>query len=179
MAFNKKTHLQTNIEAIRIAFLLDKEKRQATQAEKEILQQYSGFGGLKCILKSAQNESDKAYWKKSELDLFPPVSELHRLIRENSASEQEYKRYFDSLKNSVLTAFYTPPEIIKSISDTLKDNDIVSARFLDPSAGNGAFADSFKKAFPNIESICFEKDLLSGKILSHLQPENKVHIRGF
>ncbi|MDR0602774.1 MAG: hypothetical protein LBG80_00545, partial [Bacteroidales bacterium] len=74
MAYNKKAHLQTNIEAIRIAFELDKEKRRATEAERAILQQYSGFGGLKCILNPAQSEVDKAYWTKSEMDLFPMVS---------------------------------------------------------------------------------------------------------
>ncbi|OAV65179.1 DNA methylase [Bacteroidales bacterium Barb4] len=56
---------------------------------------------------------------------------------------------------------------------------ITLARFLDPSAGNGAFADAFKQAFPNSETACFEKDLLTGKILSYLYPDDKVHIKGF
>jgi hypothetical protein len=43
MSFNKKEHLKTNIEAIHISFLLDKEKRTATAAERVILEQYSGF----------------------------------------------------------------------------------------------------------------------------------------
>ena len=105
MSYNRKAHLQTNIEAIRIAFALDREKRRATDEERAILQQYSGFGGLKCILNPAQTETDKAYWTKSEADLFPMVADLHRLIRDNSKDEQEYKRYFNSLKSSVLTAF--------------------------------------------------------------------------
>jgi hypothetical protein len=156
MAYNKKAHLQTNIEAIRIAFELDKEKRRATEAERAILQQYSGFGGLKCILNPAQSEADKAYWTKSEIDLFPIVSDLHRLIRENSKDETEYKRYFGSLKSSILTAFYTPPEIIKTISETLRDSGITPVRFLEPSAGNGAFAEAFKQTFPDNETVCFE-----------------------
>ncbi|MDR1552602.1 MAG: hypothetical protein LBS69_03945, partial [Prevotellaceae bacterium] len=61
MAYNKKAHLQTNIEAIRIAFALDKEKRRATEVERSVLQQYSGFGGIKCILNPAQTEADKAF----------------------------------------------------------------------------------------------------------------------
>jgi hypothetical protein len=176
MAYNKKAHLQTNIEAIRIAFTLDREKRRATEAERSVLQQYSGFGGLKCILNPIQ---DKACWTKSEVDLLPMVSDLHKLIRENSHDENEYKRYFNSLKSSILTAFYTPPEVIKTISDTLKDNGITPVNFLEPSAGNGAFADAFKQTFPNNETVCFEKDLLTGKILSHLHPDDKVHISGF
>jgi N12 class adenine-specific DNA methylase len=176
MAYNKKAHLQTNIEAIRIAFTLDREKRRATEAERSVLQQYSGFGGLKCILNPIQ---DKACWTKSEIDLLPMVSDLHKLIRENSHDENEYKRYFNSLKSSILTAFYTPPEVIKTISDTVKDKGITPVNFLEPSAGNGAFADAFKQTFPNNETVCFEKDLLTGKILSHLHPDDKVHISGF
>jgi predicted RNA methylase len=113
------------------------------------------------------------------MDMFPMVAGLHQLIRNNSKNEQEYKRYFGSLRNSVLTAFYTPPEIIKAISNTLKAGGITPDRFLDPSAGNGAFADAFKATFPNAQSVCFEKDLLTGKILSHLRLEDKVHIRSF
>jgi hypothetical protein len=179
MAYNKRTHLQTNTEAIRIAFTLDREKRRATEAERAVLQQYSGFGGIKCILYPARNETDRAFWSKSEIDLFPSVSELHRLIRENSRDENEYKRYFGSLKNSVLTAFYTPQEIIKTLSDALKENGVTPVRFLEPSAGSGAFVDAFKQTFSDIETVCFEKDLLTGKILSHLNPDDKVHISGF
>ena len=179
MSFNRKAHLQTNTEAIRIAFMLDKEKRKSTQAEKAVLKQYSGFGGLKCILNPAQREADKTYWTQSDLPLFPMVSDLHRLIREHSKNEQEYKQYFDSLKSSVLTAFYTPPEIVKAISESLHRAGIVPQRFLDPSAGNGIFVDVFNHEFRPNESVCFEKDLLTGKILSHLHPGDKVHIRSF
>ena len=179
MAFNKKAHLQTNTEAIRIAFALDRENRRATDEERAILKQYSGFGGIKAILNPADNESDKQFWKKSELELFPLVVDLHTLIRENSKNEQEYKRYFNSLKSSILTAFYTPPEIVQALSDTLKGSGITPDRFIEPSAGNGAFVAAFKKSFPNIEVVCFEKDLLTGKILSHINPADKVHIQGF
>jgi len=106
VAYNKRAHLQTNIEAIRIAFTLDREKRRATESARAILQQYSGFGGIKCILNPAQTEADRAFWTQSDLPLFPMVAELHGLIRENFASEREYRRYFDSLKKSILIAFY-------------------------------------------------------------------------
>jgi N12 class adenine-specific DNA methylase len=179
MAYNKKAHLLANTDAIRIAFALDREKRLATEAERSVLQKYSGFGGIKCILNPTEKESDIACWTKTDAELFPSVSDLHRLIRENSKSEQEYKQYFSSLKSSVLTAFYTPPEIVKALSDALKNNGIAPVSFLDPSAGNGAFVDAFRDSFPNMETTCFEKDLLTGKILSHLNPGDKVHIRGF
>jgi hypothetical protein len=179
MSYNKKTHLQTNIEAIRVSFSLDREKRRATEAEREVLQQYSGFVGIKCILNPVEKETDKGYWTKTDLELFPMVADLHRLIRENSKDEQEYRRYFNSLKSSVLTAFYTPPEAIKALSDALKGNGITPVNFLEPSAGNGAFADAFRETFPQNKTVCFEKDLLTGKILSLLHPDDKVHVRGF
>ena len=179
MAYSKKAHLLTNTEAIRIAFALDRENRRATEAEHAILQQYSGFGGIKCILNPTEKESDISFWTKTDADLFPLVVDLHRLIIENSKNEQEYKRYFNSLKSSVLTAFYTPPEIIKALSDALKESGITPARFLEPSAGNGAFVDAFKQTFPTMETVCFEKDLLTGKVLSHLHPDDRVHVRGF
>jgi len=179
MSFNKKTHLETNIEAIRIAFALDKEQRRATDSEIAVLKQYSGFGGIKCILNKADNESDIQYWNKTDRNLFPIVRDLHRLIRDNSKNEREYKQYFNSLKSSVLTAFYTPPEVVKAISDALKYNAITPQNFLEPSAGNGVFVENFKDVFPEIKSTAFEKDLLTGKILSHLNPNDKAHIKGF
>lgn len=108
MAFNRKTKLRDNIEAIRTAFEFGKAGRGATPEERERLARYCGFGGLKCILNPASDLTDAVLWAKSYLDLFPMTAELHRLIRENSASENEYKRYIDSLRSSVLTAFSPP-----------------------------------------------------------------------
>jgi hypothetical protein len=100
MSYNKKAHLKTNTEAICTAFTLDMEKRRASEAERDVLRQYSGFGGIKCILNPAGKESDRGYWTKTDWELFPLVSDLHKLIRENSEDEQEYKRYFNSLLHS-------------------------------------------------------------------------------
>ena len=116
MAFNRKEKLRGNIEAIRTAFVLDKERRAATPEEREIISRYCGFGGLKCILNPASSLTDAVDWAKSDLELFPMTVELHRLIRENSKDDTEYKHYFDSLKSSVLTAFYTPKEVTDTIA---------------------------------------------------------------
>ena len=180
MSFNKKAHLVANIEAIRLAFALEKEHRQPTSEEKATIQSYSGFGGLKCILNPAQTLSDYAYWSKSELDLFPLVAELQVLIRENSNTEEQYKRYWGSLKNSILTSFYTPTEIVTTIADTLQNSGIMPTRFLDPSAGMGEFISAFQQnATVDSSIMSFEKDLLTGKLLSQLYPYDTVHINGF
>ena len=183
MSYNKKAHLRANIKAIRTVLILDKEKRAATDDEKLLMQGYSGFGGLKCVLSPANSLTDISSWAKSELDLFPLVAELHRTIRDNTSSEKEYKQYFDSIRNSVLTAFYTPPEVAQAIGDAIKESGIEVNRFLDPSAGMGEFSRGFTPfSDSSIEKISFEKDLLTGKILSHLHSDdkyNKVKIEGF
>lgn len=177
MSYNKKAHLRANIDAIRTVFALEKEQRAATNNEKLIMQEYSGFGGLKCVLNPAASLSDIGSWAKSELDLFPMVVELHQVIRDNTTSEKEYKQYLASIKNSVLTAFYTPPEAVQAIAQAIQDSGITINRFLDPSAGMGEFPKAFAES--NVEKICFEKDLLTGKILSHLHTDEKIKIEGF
>ncbi len=179
MAFNRKEKLRDNIEAIRTVFTLEKQQRAATPEEREILGRFCGFGGLKCILNPATNLLDAAQWTKSDRELFPLTAELHRLIRDNSKDEREYKRYFDSLKSSVLTAFYTPPEVVAALADTLHDNGITPHRLLDPSAGQGVFISAFGAHAPGAEVMAFDKDLLTGKLLSFLYPQHKVRAEGF
>ena len=179
MAFNRKQKLRDNIEAIRTAFILDRENRTATTEERAILQRYCGFGGLKCILNPAKELTDAVRWAKSDLELFAPTVELHRLIRENSKDETEYKRFVDSLKASVLTAFYTPKEITDTLADVLADYSVRPARMLEPSAGVGVFVDSMLRHSPNADVMAFEKDLLTGTILRHLYPDQKMRSCGF
>lgn len=204
MAYNKKAHLKDNIEAIKLAFALEREGRTATPEEQAVLRAYSGFGGIKAVLNPASSLADVARWTKSDRELFPLVSQLHSVIRSHSKDEAEYKRYFSSLKNSVLTAFYTPQDIVSVLASELGNYGIAPSRFLDPSSGTGVFVDAFQQhsaqqqlseqqsaerqpsrtglsptGLPRPEIVCFEKDLLTGKILSHLHPEAKVEITGF
>ena len=176
MSYNKRTHLRQNIDAIKLALRLDKEKRQATAQEREILSAYSGFGGIKAILSPVDKPEDIQKWSKSEVELFPLVQELHEVLRENSQTPEEYKRYVGSLKSSILTAFYTPKPIIDTLAEALQDSGITPTRFLEPSAGTGAFINSFKKNAPEANVIGFEKDLLTGKILSHLYQIGRAHV---
>ena len=179
MAFNKKQRLRENIEAIRTAFTLEKEQRTPTARERALLERYCGFGGLKCILNPARELTDAVHWAKSDLELFAPTVELHRLIRENSRDETEYKRYTDSLKASVLTAFYTPQAITDTIADVLHDHKVRPRLVLEPSAGMGAFISPVLSNNPQAEVMAFEKDLLTGKMLGHLYPQQKIRTEGF
>ena len=179
MAFNRKQRLRDNIEAIRTAFLLDREQRTPTARERLLLERYCGFGGLKNILNPARELTDAVHWAKSDLELFAPTVELHRLLRENTKDETEYKRYMDAMKQSVLTAFYTPPEITGTIADVLHEHGIRPDRVLEPSAGVGAFVDAVLENRPDADIMAFEKDLMTGKILKHLHPGQKVRVQGF
>ncbi|WP_281323471.1 N-6 DNA methylase [Flavobacterium aestivum] len=178
MAFNKKEHLKKNIEALQLVFQLEKEKRQATETERELLRQYSGFGGLKFILNPVVKPEDISRWVKSEQDLFPLTQELYQLIQDNADDEKQYHRYIESVKNSVLTAFYTPPPIIEAIANSLQENQIRIGRFLEPSAGTGLFIQAFNgKKISHIAA--YEKDLLTGKIAKQLYPDNNIRTAGF
>ena len=179
MAYNRKQRLNDNIKAIETAFILDREQRTPTARERLLLERYCGFGGLKCILNPARELADAVHWAKSDLELFAPTVELHRLIRENSKNESEYKQLMDSLKQSVLTAFYTPSAVTEALADVLKEHQIIPEKVLEPSAGIGAFVDSVLDNNSKADIMAFEKDLLTGKILRHLHPEQKVRIEGF
>ncbi|PZP45337.1 MAG: DNA methylase, partial [Pseudopedobacter saltans] len=177
MGFSKKQHLQQNIDALRIAFKLEKENRQATVGERLLMMQYSGFGGLKFVLNPIANEIDINNWRKTEHDLFPTTQELHQLLKENSTDEKQYKHYVDSMRSSVLTAFYTPPQVIDAISSALRESSLNIDKFLEPSAGIGSFIQSFSE---NQQSVtAYEKDLLTGKILKQLYPESNIRVSGF
>ena len=179
MAFNRKQKLRENIEAIQTAFTLDREGRTPTARERALLGRYCGFGGLKCILNPARELTDAVHWAKSDLELFAPTVELHRLIRENSRDEAEYRRYVDSLKASVLTAFYTPQTIADTIADVLHDRKVRPRLILEPSAGMGAFISPVLSNNPQAEVMAFEKDLLTGKLLGCLYPQQKIRTEGF
>ncbi|MCU7567373.1 N-6 DNA methylase [Riemerella anatipestifer] len=177
MAFNKKLHLEQNIQALQVAFQLEKEKRLATDAEKEILKQYSGFGGLKFILNPANEEEDRRFWTKSDEPYFEATQKLYELIRVNASDFSDYKSMTNSLKSSVLTSFYTPPEVIQALSAVLNKHNFQYQQALDPSAGTGNFIEQLQQN--DVSITAFEKDLLTGKILKHLHPSTQIKIKGF
>lgn len=85
------------------------------------------------------------------------------------------------MRNSTLTAFYTPPAIVRALAEALRDAGVVPRRLLDPSAGAGIFPSSFREtADGEVEILSFEKDLLTGQVLSALAREREqVVIDGF
>lgn len=167
MAFDKKRSIQRNIDAIRTVFFLEKEQRSATKDEIALMDQYSGFGGLKFILNPVGEPDDINHWKASDMPYFALTQELFALIRGNSDSESSYQEYVSKIKGSILDAFYTPKEITGSIAKAIGETGITISSMLEPSAGVGAFIAPFKD-LDNIQICAYEQDILTGKILKNL-----------
>jgi len=174
MAYNKKEVLQANTEAIRVVLRLEKERREATEAEKSILRDYQGFGGLKCVLNRTDNPDDIRYWSKSEQHLFEPTQRLKQMIYRDAVDANTAKRYWESIKASVLTSFYTDTRIVSAISDALAFTNLQIRRCLDPSMGMGAFAEIFARQAGVVDAM--EKDLLTARISQALHPYGKGNI---
>lgn len=178
MAYNKRQKLQDNIEAIKLVFAAEK-GGELTEADREKLRRYSGFGGLKFILNPVDSDSDRQYWKKSDQKYFDQTKELFDTIREGARDEKEVKELTDSIKRSVNTAFYTPQPVIDTIARVMKESGVEVRSMLDPSAGIGKFGDAFKAEYPDVKVSAFEKDLLTGRILKALNPQDSITIDGF
>lgn len=184
MAYNVSKKLADNIAAIRIA--LSWEGNIALdQADIEQLQKYAGFGGIKVILYPPTTKEEWLSFGATQNDIkeFDRVCELHELLREKF-DEKTYSAVVSSLKESVLTAFYTPEIVPRVLYGVMNDNVISPKRIYDPSAGSGVFIKEALKAFPDIEKITtVEKDVLTGKILNAINFHNNVgtetHICGF
>lgn len=174
MAYNKKAVLEGNTEAIRVILRLEKERREATEAEKVLLRGYQGFGGLKCVLNRCDNPDDLRYWSASEKNLFEPTQRLKQMIYRDAVDANTAKRYWESIKASVLTSFYTDTRIVSAIADALNVTDVQIRRCLDPSAGMGAFTETFAKNAGMVDAM--EKDLLTARITQALHPYGKENI---
>ena len=163
MAYNKRQMLEDNSSAIRVAFQLQKEKRKATDQETTILSKYSGFGGLKMILRSTRLE-DKGTWPKSEQPYFELVRELKYALIEGAGNAENAKIFFQGLQSTITDAFYTPAEIPAAIKNVLSTMDITPTKVLDPSAGNGAFLKPFIEK--ETQYLAIEKDAITSLILA-------------
>lgn len=154
MSYNKKQVLERNLEAIKLAFsIIREDKKDINLDEQKILENYQGFGGIKAFLLPLDND-----WGYEE-NLKPLIKDIHEAIKENAPTQ--YDSYIDSLKNSILTSFYTPTEVISALGDVLYDKLGRVDSFLDPSAGTGLFSKNFLDSKLNpITTVQIEKDAL-------------------
>lgn len=174
MSYNKFHALVANVQAIELAMRIRLQGRRATESEKEVLSQYSGFGGIKEVLNIGTN--NPVHERMAE-----PIERLQRLIAEYPYFN-EGMRYnvIESIKASVLTAFYTPKFLIDAVAASVQSvfmkNDLPMHSLLEPSAGIGGF---LPVAMQRTERYAFEKDYLSGLILSLLNDNAIVEVAGF
>jgi len=182
MAFHSGNTLADNISAIRIAMSF--KGGELSGDEITALTRFAGFGGIKAVLypPGPLEEWRKLNASEADLKLYPQVMELHELLR-SGFSEKAYKQVVNSLKNSVLTAFFTPPLIPDVIYSTFRQNGLTPRSIYEPSAGAGIFITRALEHFGQIGMVnAVEKDLLTGKILTALlaglKVPSNVQIRG-
>lgn len=184
MSYNSQQKLKDNLAAIRIA-LEWKEGQMLLPEKVEALKRYAGFGGLKAVLypNGPKEEWIKLKASKEDLRLYPQIKELHQLLQQHF-NETEYKQVIDSIKNSILTAYYTPEIVPQILFNALKEQGIEPKNMYEPSSGAGVFISEVAQAFPSIQNItAVEKDILSGRVLtalgSSIPVPVSVQVKGF
>lgn len=166
MAYNQHDKLIKNIAAVKAAIKWERQG-QLNAEELAALRHYSGFGGIKAVLLPFDS---KESWtlnggKEADLRLYRPMMEFHELLKSNYP-EKEYDAMISSLKNSVLTSFYTPQFVPATVFATLNKHGLQPTSFYEPSTGAGVFIDAALAAFPSIKTVqAVEKDLLCGKVI--------------
>ena len=174
MSYSKLKSLVANVEAIATAMKVRIDDRQATDEEKEVLSRYSGFGGIKDVLNIGTEHTVSD-------DVAEPIRKLQDLIGAYPYYDDAMRQaVINSIKSSVLTVFYTPKFLVdavtRQIHATFKDNCLQMSTFLEPSAGIGGF---LPVSMPGTRSYAFEKDCLTGLILSLLYDEATTVTAGF
>ena len=138
MAYNKSNALSANIKAIETAMRLHISGEKPSQEEKDLISGFSGFGGIKDVL-------DIGTDKPMSDEMSEQLQKLQQIIAEYPGFSDDTMRSnaIDSIKSSVLTAFYTPKFIIeaiaKEIQSLFRKHSLTMRSFLEPSAGTGGF----------------------------------------
>jgi len=152
-----KTQFKQNIAAIKLLHKLEKCQKVATLEQQNILATYAGWGGL-----SQAFDPHNKNWHSE-------YTELKGLL-----SLEEYK----AANESVLTAFYTPKNIIDGMYSALKHLGFTGGTILEPAMGTGNFIGLLSQEFSS-KMYGVELDFLTGKIAQHLYPTANIQIMGF
>ena len=140
--------------AIQLLKKLEDEHRLADTNEQRILADYVGWGGL----------SD--YFKEDN----PHYQELKELL-----TEDEYA----SARESTLTAFYTPPVVIKAVYSALENMHFRTGNVLEPSCGIGNFMGLVPESMASAKFYGVELDSISGRIAQQLYQNSSIAVQGF
>ncbi|MEN3005952.1 SNF2-related protein [Dehalobacterium formicoaceticum] len=156
-----KTKFQNNMEAIRLLKKIENERRLATVDEQKILARYVGWGGIADAFNPKNDSWDKEY------------RELKLVL-----DEKEYAQ----ARESILTAYYTEPELVSCIYGALKQfglTDGKNRRILDPAMGTGNFYSVLPEGLQNAKLTGVEIDSITGRLARQLYQKADVQITGF
>lgn len=143
-----------NINAIRLLKKLNSEHRLATPTEQVILSQYVGWGGLPQFFEQSNSH----------------YNELKDLL-----SDSEYT----SARESTLTAFYTPPTVIRAVYKVLENMNFKSGNILEPSCGIGNFIGMLPITMQDSKVYGVELDTISAGIAQQLYQKSSIAAQGF
>ena len=153
-----KEKFRNNMAAINLLHELEIENRLATPEEQEVLSRYVGWGGL-----SMAFDEHNAAWAEEFKELYA------------SLSPEEYRAAMES----TLTAFYTPPVVIKAMYDALDRLGFSQGNILEPSCGTGNFFGLLPDSMQNSKLHGVEIDSLTGRIAKQLYQKANIAIEGF
>lgn len=153
-----KEKFRNNMAAIHLLHELELENRLATPEEQEVLARYVGWGGL-----SMAFDENNAAWAEE-------FKELNA-----SLSPEEYRAAMES----TLTAFYTPPIVIKAMYEALDHMGFFGGTILEPSCGTGNFFGLIPDGMAGSTLHGVEIDSLTGRIAKQLYQKASIAIEGF
>lgn len=153
-----KEKFRNNMVAINLLHELEIENRLATPEEQEVLSRYVGWGGL-----SMAFDEHNAAWAGEFKELYA------------SLSPEEYRAAMES----TLTAFYTPPVVIRAMYGALDRLGFSQGNILEPSCGTGNFFGLLPESMQNSKLHGVEIDSLTGRIAKQLYQKANIAIEGF
>ena len=153
-----KEKFRNNMAAVNLLHELQLENRLATPEEQETLAKYVGWGGL-----SMAFDENNAAWAEEFKELYA------------SLSPEEYR----AAKESTLTAFYTPPVVIKAMYEALDRLGFSQGNILEPSCGTGNFFGLLPESMAGSKLHGVEIDPLTGEIAKQLYQKAKIAVEGF
>lgn len=145
---------QRNLDAIRTLKAVEAENRSATAEEQAVLAQYVGWGGLADFFDEKN----------------PRYAELKELL-----TDAEYA----AARESTLTAFYTPPVVIRGIYAALGQMGFTQGNILEPSCGVGNFLGMLPESMTDSKLYGVELDDLSGRIARQLYQKSSIAVQGY
>ena len=153
-----KEKYKNNIEAIKVLKQCEEQNRYATPEEQEILSKYVGWGGLKSAFEE-QNEN----WANEYVEL------------KEILTEDEYK----NARASSVTAYYTPPVVIRNIYKALQNMGLKQANILEPACGVGNFFGMLPEELSNCQMYGVELDSISGRIAQQLYQKSTIAVQAY